>query len=227
MPPDAQTPQVSKYKKRKIRELLGLSDAEVGADARNLGLTKAQWYADSAAQYNAEVRAEQRERAAKLNEKRRAAVASRTRSQTHAQQQQQQQQQQQFNNDDEAGPSSGHRHFRIGDFYWNHSATKQLMTSSERGATKLCEYSFMKTMPILEDVYRKYPPYDGKTMFDDEVQALRLQLYIGSMLSTISSRSFMASIRKQITESIPYRVSLKFFAMFGQFVGKEKKIRCF
>ncbi len=58
---------------------------EVGAEARKLGLTKAQWYADSAAQYNDEVRAEQRERAAKINE-RRAAVASRIRSQTHAQQ---------------------------------------------------------------------------------------------------------------------------------------------
>jgi hypothetical protein len=89
-----------------------MSDVEVGAEARKLGLTKAQWYADSAAQYNAEVRAEQRERAAKINE-RQAAVASRTRSQTHAQQQQQQQ----VNNDDEAGPSSGHRHSRIGDFF--------------------------------------------------------------------------------------------------------------
>jgi hypothetical protein len=44
-PPAAQAPQVSKYKKRKIRELVGMSDVEVGAEARKLGLTKAQWYA--------------------------------------------------------------------------------------------------------------------------------------------------------------------------------------
>ncbi len=78
MPPTAPVQQVSKYKKRKIRELVGMSDVEVGAEALKLGMTKAQWYADSAAQYNAEVRAEQRERAAEINE-RRSEVASRTR----------------------------------------------------------------------------------------------------------------------------------------------------
>jgi hypothetical protein len=214
MPPAAQTPQVSKYKKRKIRELVGMSDVEVGAEARKLGLTKAHWYADSAAQYNAEVRAEQRERAAKINE-RRAAVVSRTRSQTHLQQQQQQVN----NDDDEAGPSSGHC---IGDFYWNHSATKQMMTSSERGATKLSEYSFMKTMPILENVYKQYPPYSDTILDEYEIRTLTAQLYQGSMLSTIRSRSFMARIRKDITESIPCKVTLKCFAMFSAFLTNEK-----
>ncbi len=77
-------------------------------------------------------------------------------------------------------------------------------------------------MPRLEDVYRQYPPYEGISMFEDEARALQRQLYIGLMLSTISSRSFMASIRKQITESIPCRVSLKSFGMFGKHVGNEK-----
>jgi hypothetical protein len=32
----------------------------------------------------------------------------------------------------------------------------------------------------------------------------------------------MASIRKEITESIPCKVSLKSYAMFGKYIGNEK-----
>jgi hypothetical protein len=91
-----------------------------------------------------------------------------------------------------------------------------MMTSSERGATKFSKYSFMKTMPIFEDVYRKYPSYRPEIMFGFEMNTLRAQLYQGTMLGTIRSRSFMASIRKEITESIPCQVSLKCLAMFSK-----------
>ncbi len=69
-------------------------------------------------------------------------------------------------------------------------------------------------MPSLEDVYRKYPPYIATIMNDYELDPIRAQIYQGSMLGTIRSRSFMTSFRKEITESIPCKVSLKCFAMF-------------
>ncbi len=120
---------VTKYKRLRIREVTGLSDVEVGIEARRMGISKREWYADSARQYDENLREERRDTVRILNEAKRARTRSPSQVIPAA-----------------SGTSNQIRTDEDGDVYdavfrWNRGPIVRLMRTAPRGATLMVPYS--------------------------------------------------------------------------------------